>query len=233
MTNTDNPLMPILSAIRAEARREEFPIDAGVYQAQGLDVYEPILCAGSLTSRLCFFARDLGKDEVKARQPLYGAAGKLVRTGVYRAILGKDPQDNDALQEVLQHVFLTNTVPYKPVGNKAYAPKVRERFRPFLERLLLCHWQGSWIIPLGNEALEWFIGYDPQVAGLAKDADRFTKTLTIGLETKNESGEIRRRQMVLAPLPHPSPLNQKYYAAFPDMLQARLRQYLAAIPERT
>ena len=34
---------------------------------------------------MCVFARDLGKDEVAAGQPLIGAGGRLVRAGLYQA----------------------------------------------------------------------------------------------------------------------------------------------------
>lgn len=215
----------LIAAVRQEAAREPFSIDQPVYQACGADPAEPVLFAGSLTSELCFFARDLGKDEVKAREPLIGAAGKLVRRGVYRAIYGKDA-DDAALAEVLSQLLLTNTVPYKPLGNKAYPAGVRERFRPFLERLLVCNWQGDWIIPLGSEALEWFAPYGAQVAGLIGDQERFAKSVQITLHATDANGQKRTRTVTLAPLPHPSPLNQKYYALFPQLLQSRLQEYL-------
>jgi len=31
--------------------------------------------------------------------------------------------------------------------------------------------------------------------------------------------------VTLLPLPHPSPLNQRYYALFPDLLQKRLTEF--------
>lgn len=216
-------LEKLISEIREEAMREEFPLDRGIYDEAGLNPCDPILFAGSMESPLCFFARDLGRDEVNARQPLYGAAGRLVRRGAYRTLFGKAPSAQEEVERVLDKILLTNTVPYKPPGNKAYSAKVRNRFRPFIERFLLTHWRGSWIIPLGTEALEWFSPYDPGLAPFLKDPNRFAATFSISLEARGQT-----RRFTLAPLPHPSPLNQKYYSLFPEMLERRMKEYLAA-----
>jgi uracil-DNA glycosylase len=214
----------LIAQIYTEAQREPFPIDEPVYLGAGLDPRIPILYAGNLESKLCFFARDLGKDEVIAKQPLYGAAGKLVRQGLYRAIYGKEPGDNKDLQAILEHVILTNTVPYKPPGNKAYSEAVKKRFRPFLEQLLVFHWQGNCIITLGNEAFKWFAPYAPKgkATKFFEQSDRYTASLQVTLSATDEQGTRQERQVSLLPLPHPSPLNQQYYAQFPQMLQQRL-----------
>jgi uracil-DNA glycosylase len=230
----------LIAQIHAEAQRESFPIDEPVYQDAGLDPKMPILYAGNLQSQLCFFARDLGKDEVIAGQPLYGAAGRLVRQGLYRALYGKEPQEQKDLQLVLEHVILTNTVPYKPPGNKAYSEAVKKRFRPFLEKLLVLHWQGDaygkgkalHIITLGNEAFKWFSPYAPKgvVAKFfeqndaqgASSASRYNASLEITLCATDDQGKRHERPVTLLPLPHPSPLNQQYYAQFPFLLQQRL-----------
>ena len=222
MPNNQQPIAQLIAAIQQEATREPFPVDTEVYQAAGADPLAPILFAGNLDSELCFFARDLGRDEVKARQPLFGAAGRLVRSGVHAAFFGKETPPCDNFAQALTKVFLTNTVPYKPPGNKAYPTQVKERFRPFLERLLVCHWHGSRIMPLGSEALEWFTPYDPGIAAFCKDPDRFGKQLAITLHATDLVGKQEKRAVTLLPLPHPSPLNQKYYALFPQMLQERL-----------
>ena len=131
----------LIAAVRREADAAEFPIDAPVYHRAGRDPKDPILFAGSLAAPLCIVGRDLGKDEVAAGQPLIGAAGRLVRLGVLKAWgdpkgAETQPTEGPPLQEALDYAVLTNTVPYKPPGNKAYAESVRRRFRPFLERLL-------------------------------------------------------------------------------------------------
>lgn len=214
----------LIEQIHKEAQRESFPIDEAIYQEAGLNPLMPILYGGNLESSLCIFARDLGKDEIHAQQPLYGAAGKLVRQGLYRAIYGKDSNDSQELQSILQHVILTNTVPYKPPGNKAYTQAVKKRFRPFLEQLLVFHWQGNKIITLGNEAFNWFEAYAPKgtLKTFFEKSDRYSASIELAIAAQDESGQKQQRFITLMPLPHPSPLNQKYYKEFPTMLQARL-----------
>src|SRR4028119_82171 len=216
----------LIAQIYAEAQREFFPIDEPVYRDASLDPKMPILYAGNLQSQLCFFARDLGKDEVIAGQPLYGAAGRLVRQGLYRAIYAVEPKEQKDLQSVLEHVILTNTVPYKPPGNKAYSEAVKKRFRPFLEQLLVLHWQGDRIMTLGNEAFKWFSPYAPKgvLAKFFAQSDRYTASIQIILHAQDERGKQHERPVTLLPLPHPSPLNQQYYAQFPQMLQHRLAE---------
>lgn len=218
----------LITQIHQEAQRLEFPIDRPVYQAASLDPTAPILYAGNLTSSLCIFARDLGKDEVSAQQPLYGAAGRLVRQGLYRAIFQQEPRTNTDLQQVCDRVLLTNTVPYKPPGNKAYSAAVKKRFRPFLERLLVEHWQGNNIITLGNEAFKWFTPYGKkgELTEFFQRGDRYTASLQVTLESTNDQGIIHQKVVTLLPLPHPSPLNQKYYAQFAQMLAERLAKNL-------
>src|SRR5437868_2582000 len=154
----------LLAAVRQEADRAEFPIDEPVYRRSGRDPKEPILFAGSLEAPLAIMGRDLGKDEVAAGQPLIGAAGRLVRVGLLQA--WDDPTAHEVsspgqppLQAALKYAVLTNTVPYKPPGNKAYPEGVRRRFRPYLERLLVQYWKGDQVITLGTEAFQWFAPY--------------------------------------------------------------------------
>ena len=216
----------LIDQIYTEAQRESFPIDEPIYRDAGIEPLKPLLYAGNLQSQLCFVARDLGKDEVRAQQPLYGAAGKLVRKGLYCALYHQEPRDNADLQAVLDRVILTNTVPYKPPGNKAYSEAVKKRFRPFLERLLVLHWQGDRIITLGNEAFKWFSPYAPKgaLAKFFEQPERYTACIQITLHAQDERGKQHERSVTLLPLPHPSPLNQKYYAQFPQMLQQRLAE---------
>jgi uracil-DNA glycosylase len=74
------------------------------------------------------FWRDLGRDEVYAGQPLIGAAGRMVREGFFQAWQGRKSHDCQELLSVCDRIFLTNTVPYKPPGNKAYSGEVKESF---------------------------------------------------------------------------------------------------------
>lgn len=217
-------IIQLLSEIQQEAERASFPIDDPVYLAAGLKPTQPILYAGNLNSQLCFFARDLGKDEVHASQPLIGAAGKLVRSGLYRAITQQTPTKSTDLRVILDHVLLTNTVPYKPPGNKAYSQAIKKRFRPFVERLLVLHWQGSKIITLGNEAFNWFTPYCEKgvLADFFQRSDRYSASIEVNIVVKDSAGNLQQKLVTLMPLPHPSPLNQKYYSQFPQLLQERL-----------
>ncbi|MGB2926757.1 MAG: uracil-DNA glycosylase family protein [Limnothrix sp.] len=214
----------LIAQVRAEAEREPFPIDTPVYQSAKLPTTQPVLYGGNLKSQLCFFGRDLGRDEVHARQPLYGAAGTLVRQGFYQAIHGKKIHDKQELATICNRVLLSNTVPYKPPGNKAYSVAVKQRFRPFVERLLVLHWQGNQLVTLGTEAFKWFDPYGRrgEVNGFFRRDDRFEATLDVTLRATDEQGLEHQKVVTLSPLPHPSPLNQRYYAKFPQMLQARL-----------
>ncbi len=216
----------LISQVKQEAEREEFPLDVPVYKAAKLEPTMPVLYAGNLQSPLCFFGRDLGKDEVFARQPLIGASGTMVREGFYYTIHQQKAPSPKDLQTICDRVLLTNTVPYKPPGNKAYLMKVKQRFRPFVAKLLLFHWQGHQIITLGTEAFKWFAPYGAkgEIDSFYRRRDRFEATLTVNLTATDDLGMTHQKAITLLPLPHPSPLNQKYYAAFPRMLQQRLAQ---------
>ncbi|AFY77210.1 MAG: uracil-DNA glycosylase [Hydrococcus sp. C42_A2020_068] len=217
----------LIEQVRQEAEREPFPIDVDVYKAAGKEPTQPILYAGNLKSQICFFGRDLGRDEVIAGQPLIGAAGTLVREGFYWAMHHQKPKGRKDLNSVCDRVLLTNTVPYKPPGNKAYETKVKERFRPFIARLLVIHWQGNQIITLGTEAFKWFAPYGAkgEVNKFFQSSDRFTSKLKVTLTASDEQGVPYQRQVTLLPLPHPSPLNQQWYEKFPQLLQERLNEF--------
>ncbi|MGK7937129.1 MAG: uracil-DNA glycosylase family protein [Xenococcaceae cyanobacterium] len=216
----------LISQVQQEAQRKDFPIDIPVYKSAKLEPTYPVLFAGNLQSPLCFFGRDLGRDEVHARQPLIGAAGKLVRQGFYQAIHKQKTESNQDLQTVCDRILLTNTVPYKPPGNKAYSTEVKKRFRPFIERLLVFHWQGSQIITLGTEAFKWFTPYCGigELNKFWQQSDRYETKLVVDLRATDDLGMEHQKPIALLPLPHPSPLNQTYYARFPQMLQQRLKE---------
>ncbi len=219
-------LETLIRTIRQEAEREPFPLDYPIYEQAKKDALEPILFGGTLKSQLCFFGRDLGADEVRQGQPLIGAAGKLVRKGFFQAWQGFLPKSQEDLQMVCQRILLTNTVPYKPPENKAYPVKVKERFRPFVEQLLVCHWQGKQIITLGTEAFKWFAPYAPkgQLDEFFKGGDRYQSSLDVLIKAHTDQGKTSQKIVKLMPLPHPSPLNKRYYGQFPQMLQQRLTE---------
>lgn len=214
----------LIADMEHEARRAEFPVDRPVYEKAERDPARPILCAGNLDAPVSVFARDLGKDEVAAGEPLIGAGGRLVRVGVYEAWHGVPPPRSDRrVEAALEHVLLTNTVPYKPPGNKAYASAVKERFRPFVAELLGRLWKGDRVITLGTEAFQWFAPYGD--AGTFdtfwQRDDRYAAELSCTLAAQTPGGAVQKT-ITLLPLPHPSPLNQRWYKQFPDLLARRL-----------
>ena len=216
----------LLGEIEAEARREEFPVDHEVYARWGKDPLVPIPFAGEFSARVCSFGRDLGRDEVRHGQPQVGAAGRLVREGVLEAARESASPRDPLLEAALRYVFLSNTAPYKPPGNKAYPDRVKERFRPFVERLLVCHWQGDAVITLGTEAFQWFARYAEEDAAVFwKREDRYEAELPCTLRAEVDGTEVRR-PVTVCPLPHPSPLNQRWLPLFPGLLRQRLDRWL-------
>lgn len=221
-------LEDLIKAVQREAQRAEFPVDEPVYRRAGRDPTEPILFAGSFAAPVCIFARDLGKDEVAAGEPLIGAGGRLVRAGLYEAWNGSAaPKSDRRLESALEHALLANTVPYKPPGNKAYSGAVKERFRPFVAELLAGHWSGNRVITLGTEAFQWFAPYANDLEAFDafwRREDRFEADFPCTLTCKGDGGLIQK-PLRLSPLPHPSPLNQRWYSLFPDLLARRLAKF--------
>jgi uracil-DNA glycosylase len=220
----------LIEAVRQEAIREELPIDTPVYQHAKKDPFQPILFAGSLDAPVCFFGRDLGKDEVRLGQPLIGAGGKLVREGILNSLPDRPAEakfSQAQLGDAIKHALLTNTVPYKPPGNKAYAESVKERFRPFLVELLAHFWRGRQLITLGTEAFRWFEPYiDPeQFESQGTGDSRFDAVFDCRLPESGGDGPGRGGKLCrLRPLPHPSPLNRRWYSQFPAMISRRLAE---------
>lgn len=225
----DQDLRELLSRIEQEARKGGLSIDTAIYRSVDRDPEAPILCAGNLHASLAAMGRDLGAQEVRYGEPLIGDAGHRVREAVYEQVTGQPAPIRDRhLPVAMDHVLLTNTVPYKPVGNKAYPSSVKERFRPFIEELLVLHWQGDTIITLGTEAFKWYAPYAERGAAEAfwARSDRYEASFDCELRCLADGQGIRKHVSV-APLPHPSPLNQTYWNVFPEMLKARLALFLS------
>ncbi|MBL1209029.1 uracil-DNA glycosylase family protein [Geminocystis sp. GBBB08] len=217
----------LINRIQKEAQAAEFPLDIPVYESAKKEPTKPILYFGNLKSNICFLGRDLGREEVIAGEPLIGASGTLVRQGFYRAIYKKETEDKAKLQLIKERLILTNTVPYKPPENKAYGVKVKKRFRPFIEEFLVIHWQGNQIITLGTEAFRWFEFYSTkeEFNTFWEQGDRrYQQSLNITMTAVDEEDKTHEKKVSIFPLPHPSPLNQKYYNRFTAMLQYTLSQ---------
>lgn len=200
-------------------------IDEPVYRDCGKSPFDPIIGLGAPDVRVAFFGRDPGRDEVQHGLPFIGAGGQKVRGPLYQHLYGKPLPGFDASVDVGRMFFWANTVPYKPIGNKAWSTKVKKQFQPLVADLLLHTWRGQDIITLGREAFLWFTINQDKVVKAQLEAfwereDRFEQHTTITLTARDGTQRLLR----LHPLPHPSPLNATWYKRFPDLLVARLRQ---------
>ena len=204
-----------------EARRAPFDVCRETYRAAVRDPAVPILCAGSLDAPFCAFARELGRDEVIRGEPLVGIGGRRFRRAFHEALAAPGsaaaPAGERRFATILPHVLLANTVPYRPVDNKAYDRETLDRFRPFVERLLGDLWTGTTVLALGETAIRWFGRYATSRSAadeLWEDpARRFVGTLAV---------TIRGRPLTVAPVPHPSPLSP-FKKEFAAILARRVR----------
>jgi len=200
-------------------------IDTAIYATYDRDPLEPIIGLGDAEAPLCFFGRDPGREEVRHGEPFIGAGGQIVRRVLYRHLNGAEMPDFEAGRALGRHYFWINTVPYKPIGNKAWSMAVKRRFQPLMRQLLIDSWRGRHIVTLGREAFLWF-GIDQsqearqRLEAFWQQEDRFTASHDVDLQ----DAQGRSRTLTLHPLPHPSPLNQTWFKRFPDLLEARLRQ---------
>ncbi len=200
-------------------------IDLPVYQEYKRNPFDPVIGMGDPDTKIAFFGRDPGRDEVQHHMPFIGAGGQKVRTAIYEYLYNKPLPDFAASVEVGKGFFWANTVPYKPVGNKAWSMKVKKTFQPLVADLLINGWNGTAVITLGREAFLWFAINQPrevkqQLEAFWEREDRF-ETFT---EVEVAAADGNRRKLKLYPLPHPSPLNATWYKRFPDLLKQRLRQ---------
>ena len=200
-------------------------IDRAVYTRFDKDPLEPIIGLGDANTRIGFFGRDPGTDEVKYGEPFIGAGGQLVRRTVYQHLHGVPLPDFDASRALGGDFFWINTVPYKPVGNKAWSMKIKRLFQPTMISLLVESWHGRSLITLGREAFLWFgIGQSKDERARIEEfwarEDRFESAIEVELTTP--AG--RTRTFDIRPLPHPSPLNATWYKRFPELLRQRLDQ---------
>lgn len=213
-------------AFRALAAETE-GIDVTVYEAFDKDPLEPILGLGRADAPIAFFGRDPGREEVRHGEPFIGGGGQLVRRGLYRHLHGKDMPDFEAGRAVGEAFFWINTVPYKPVGNRAWSMAVKRRFHRHMRRLLIDHWHGRSIVTLGREAFLWFGIEQAREVRRRLEAfwareDRFTAYVDVELATEQGAARMFR----LYPLPHPSPRNRIWFERFPVLLETRLQQLL-------
>ncbi|MCS4504044.1 hypothetical protein KBTX_00525 [wastewater metagenome] len=198
-------------------------VDEAVYEAFGRDPLQPVIGLGPADAPVGFFGRDPGREEIRHGMPFIGGGGQMLRRALYAHHHGTEMPGFDASVEVGRGYFWANTVPYKPVGNKAWSMAAKRRFHPLMRSVLVHGWRGRELITLGREAFLWF-GIDrPRGERRSLEAfwqrpDRFEASFTVTLTAPDGTDALVR----LHPLPHPSPLNATWYRHFPGLLHARL-----------
>jgi uracil-DNA glycosylase len=212
------PLDDVLARIQAEAARGDMAIDVDVYRAAGVPPTQPLLLGtGSLDARVAVLGRDPGRHEVIEGEGFIGKGGQLIRQAFHRRLFARDATTTAEFLEAGRGVMWCNTVPYKPVGNKAWSVKVKRRFAPMIREVLVDHWAGHDVICCGNVAFDWFRLAQPELRDTLKEfwtrPDRYEASLTV---------VVAGKPLTLHPLPHPSPLNATWYKRFPELLEKRL-----------
>jgi uracil-DNA glycosylase len=194
-------------------------VDVAAYAAAGRDPLEPMLDSGDPSSEILIFGRDPGKDEIVHQAPFVGAGGQKIRRVLAERLLGRPPANLAESITVGEGLFWANTVPYKPVGNKAWSEKIKAQFRPWVADLLVHSWRGHTVLAMGQDALMWWSAWgDPaEFDALWASPDRFSSTITVEVRADGAS-----RAVQVSPLPHPSPLNATWAKVFPSILHARL-----------
>lgn len=213
------PLREQFRALAAELEQ----LDGDAYAAAGRDPLEPVIGLGPRQAAAAFFGRDPGREEIAHGVPFIGAGGRQVRGVLHRRRHGRELAGTAEAIAAGTDYFWANTVPYKPVGNRAWSMAVKRRFRPLMAGLLLGRWQGRDVITLGREAFLWFgLGQPRETAERLLDhwrrSDRFHTSLALEYAGPDGAG----RHLRLHPLPHPSPLNATWYRRFPGLLGERL-----------
>ena len=206
----------------ARLARSLAALDVAAYREFARDPLQPVIGLGPADARICIMGRDPGREEVRLGLPFVGEAGQLLRGGLHAHLHPGAAYSFEAGLEAGAGMFWTNTVPYKPVGNKAWGPGVQKRFQPLMARVL-SRWQGIDVITLGNEAFFWFgIGQDVSVRKRLDECwemgdARYEQSVEVLVEIGKQTRPFR-----IHPLPHPSRANAIWCRRFPALLQKRL-----------
>lgn len=201
-------------------------IDVAAYRACGRDPLQPVIGLGPADAPLCIMGRDPGREEVRLAQPFVGGAGQLLRAGLHSHLHPGEPYGFESGLAAGAGMFWLNTVPYKPLGNKAWPKSVQLRFHPLVARVLQ-GWRGHDVLTLGNEAFAWFALHQSQAvrerlnAFWATGETRYEQGVEVTLQLAGHERTLR-----LHPLPHPSPANAVWHRRFPALLQRRLAALL-------
>ena len=201
-------------------------LDVAAYREFGRDPLQPVIGVGPAGARICIMGRDPGREEVRLGLPFAGEAGQLLRAGLHTHLHPGAAYSFEAGLQAGAGMFWMNTVPYKPVGNKAWSAGVRTAFQPLMARVL-AGWRGGDVVTLGNEAFAWFaLGQSREVrdqlrAFWASGDERYQRSVEVTLDLAGDA-----RTLCLHPLPHPSRANAVWCARFPGLLRERLRTLL-------
>ncbi len=199
-------------------------VDLPVYAKHGIDPHEPTMGEGDSSCRVAILGRDPGNKEVLYRQPFVGVGGQKIRRGLHRRFHGAKMPDFEASLAIGAHVFWANTVPYKPLGNKAWSVKTKKAFQPLVNDLLVHGWDGSDVLCMGRVAFLWFGLGDRDETRRLKEfwgrEDRFEASITSQVQAPDGT----ERQLRLHPVPHPSPLNATWAPHFDRLFALRLQQ---------
>uniref|UniRef100_UPI003D0AAF3D uracil-DNA glycosylase family protein n=1 Tax=Sedimenticola sp. TaxID=1940285 RepID=UPI003D0AAF3D len=80
-------------------------IDLPVYQEYKRNPFDPVIGMGDPDTKIAFFGRDPGRDEVQHHMPFIGAGGQKVRTAIYEHLYNKPLPDFAASVEVGKGFF--------------------------------------------------------------------------------------------------------------------------------
>lgn len=216
-------------ALREIARGLE-RIDVEVYDSNGRDPLDPILGGGPADAPVAVIGRDPGRDEVKHGMPFIGAGGQKVRRALHEVVHGAPLPSFEASVAVGRHVFWANTVPWKPIGNKAWSARVRKAVMPYINDMLVHDWSGTHIMALGRVAFFWF-GQDRETKQRLNEHWAREDRFETGIELLLTAPDGANRLVQLYAIPHPSPLNATWAPHVPRLLRERFSQ--VGLPRHT
>lgn len=198
-------------------------LDRPAYAAIGKDATVPVMGLGPSNAPLCIMGRDPGRAEIAAGAPFMGASGRVLRSMLAaQATIQTSGGKGSGRNMPETTPFWLNTVPYKPIGNRAWPLAVQRLFQPLIRDIILSHWRGDRVITLGNQAFHWFGIGQPREERARMETHwssdrRYLDPLRVLVANAEE-----RRWLTLYALPHPSPANAVWRERFPALLQRHL-----------
>ena len=198
-------------------------LDRTAYAAIGKDPSVPVMGLGPPNTPLCIMGRDPGRAEIAAGAPFVGASGRVLRRMLIAQATTQTICDKaTGRNRLATPPFWLNTVPYKPIANRAWPLAVQRLFQPLIRDIMLLQWRGDRVITLGNQAFHWFsIGQTPDEQARMEtywsSNRRYLDPLRVLVANAKQ-----RRWLTLYPLPHPSPANAVWRERFPALLQRHL-----------